>query len=149
MSFPRVQFTVRRIMVAVAAVAVITFAATRWNEPPEAVLRAARKEIPGIKIQQIRPEVFNGQPAWEVRGIDGKGMIWLIDISGSGEVLWKEPIYDTVKKIPLGAVLPREDPRWGSRGAAVACLGFPGSSDPWLTRSGGLGMPAGHVTGDQ
>ncbi len=133
MSLPRLRFTLRRMMVAVAAVAVITFAASRERGPPEVVLRSARKEIPGVKIQQVRPEVFNGRRAWEVRGIDGKGMFWLIDVPGSGEVLMKEPIYDTVNKIPLGAVRPLEVPRWGSHRVAVGSLESPELSE-LLTR---------------
>ena len=122
MRLPGVKVTVRWMMVAVATVAGITFAATREREPPEAVLRSAKKEVPGIKIQRIRPEVFGGRRAWEVKGIDGEGVIWLIDVSGSGEVLMKEPIYDTANNIPVGAISPVEDPRWGLQGLALTHL---------------------------
>jgi hypothetical protein len=108
------------MVLAVAAIAVITFVATQGSEPPEVVLRSAKKEVPGIKIQRVRAEVFGGRRAWEVKGIDGKGLKWLIDVSESGEVLLKEPIYETVNKIPLGAVCPLKDPRWGSHGVAFA-----------------------------
>ena len=127
MRLPRVRFKLRQMMAAVATVALITFAATWDRKPPAAVLRSAQKQVPGIKIQRIRPEVFNDRDAWEVKGIDQQGLIWLIDVSPSGEVLMIEPIYDTVNKIPLGAVGPIEDPHGGSREVVVARLETSGS----------------------
>ena len=130
MGLSRVRFTLRQMMVAVVAIAVITSAATRELGPPEAVLRAADKELPGIKIQRVRRELFNGIPAWAVRGIDGKGAIWEIDVSGSGEILMAEPIYDTVNKIHFGAVSPIEDPRRGLHVVALTQLEQYGKSGP-------------------
>ncbi len=91
MGWLRVRFTVWRLMVAVAMVAICLWVGVRlW--PRNRVLAAARSSVPGIIIQSIRAEEFNQEPAWEVQGTDPAGTEWLLDISASGEVLMKEPI---------------------------------------------------------
>jgi hypothetical protein len=93
---------VRRIMLAAAAVAICLWAGlSLW--PTSRVLVAARRSVPGIIIQSVLAEDFNGNPAWEVHGIDSDGTEWLLDISPNGEVLMKEPVGHG---LPRSVVMP-------------------------------------------
>jgi hypothetical protein len=91
MGQPRVRFTVWLMMIAVAVVAICLWAGMSFW-PTNRVLAAARASVPGIIVESFHTEKFNQTPAWEVRGIDPDGTEWLLDISGSGEVLMKEAI---------------------------------------------------------
>ena len=59
---------------------------------PARIQVAARNEVPGLIITSVRPERVNQQKAWEVRGTDQNGTIWLIDILDSGIVVVAERI---------------------------------------------------------
>lgn len=59
---------------------------------PARVHVAARNKVPGLIMTSIQPEIVNQQRAWEVRGTDQNGTIWLIDVWDSGEVVGAEPI---------------------------------------------------------
>jgi hypothetical protein len=86
MRITRVRFSVRAMMVAVAVVAIGLWAGMSvW--PPSRVLAAARGSVPGIVVQSIRTEKLNQTRAWEVRGTNPDGTVWLLDISAWGEVL--------------------------------------------------------------
>jgi hypothetical protein len=91
MRLPNVRFTVRRMMLAVAVVAICLWAGmSLW--PTSRILAAARRSVPGIIVQSVRAERFNRMPAWAVYGTDSDGTEWLLDISAKGEVLLKEPV---------------------------------------------------------
>jgi hypothetical protein len=86
-----VRFTVRRMMLAMAVVAIgLWVGTTLW--PTSRILAAARRSVPGIIVQSVRAENFSGTPAWEVRGTDSDGTEWLLDITAKGEVLLKEAV---------------------------------------------------------
>jgi hypothetical protein len=79
-------------MIAVAAVGVGVWYLRSALAGRGAAIRCAARTIPSIAIESVRPEQFNSEAAWEVRGTDPNGTVWLLDISVSGEVLMKEPV---------------------------------------------------------
>jgi len=96
-----VWFRIWRLMIAGAVVALciqsiiwtIEFQPGSRRIPgPAKVDAAARNEIPGLIITSVLPEIDNQQKAWEVRGTDQKGIIRLICVWDSGEVIYAEPI---------------------------------------------------------
>ena len=57
--------------------------------PPD-VIKAAQSKFKGIAIEGVWHEIVNGQSAWEVRGMDEKGILWAIDITDNGKILMYE-----------------------------------------------------------
>jgi hypothetical protein len=101
MSSPRVQFTLRGLMLAVAAsaglLACVVWDANRQRPPaassaPSRIYDAALRQVPNLIVTSVRPEVFNGVRAWEVIGTAQDGTVWMIDVLDSGEVVMWEPI---------------------------------------------------------
>jgi hypothetical protein len=89
------RFTVRSLMLTVAAVSISLWAIVRVGTilwPADPIIEAAKREVPGIIIESVRAETFNQQPAWDVRGIDPKGAEWIIDVSAESEVLCAERV---------------------------------------------------------
>jgi hypothetical protein len=87
------KFTIRRLMLVVVISALLLLAVIQVvrTGPPAKVLNAVQKQVPGIKVESVRPEIFNKKPAWEVTGTDKKGVRWMIDVRSSGEILMYEP----------------------------------------------------------
>jgi hypothetical protein len=92
MSSPRVQFTLRGLMLAVAASAGLLACVVWASSAPSRIYDAALRQVPNLIVTSVRPEVFNGVRAWEVIGTAQDGTVWMIDVLDSGEVVMWEPI---------------------------------------------------------
>ena len=67
------------------------FTYSRPRPLPPKVREAAEKALPGFRLDSYNSELFGGEPAWELRGVDAKGHFQRLDVSDSGGVLLIEP----------------------------------------------------------
>jgi hypothetical protein len=86
------KFSIRWFLLFTGWAALVMFAVAQTMKPgpPASVLRAAQQQVPGMVIKTVRPETFNGKPAWEVHVPDPRGEWWLLDVSPDGEMLMYE-----------------------------------------------------------
>jgi hypothetical protein len=62
------RFTIRQFMIIVAIVSLLLFLIIQSMRPgqdplPLVVLQAVEKKVPGITVENVRQEMFNGKPA--------------------------------------------------------------------------------------
>ena len=57
------------------------------EQVPPNVMEAARKQLPGYKLDTAYKMKIDGKDAYEVRGKDKKGKVREVEVSATGEVL--------------------------------------------------------------
>ena len=57
------------------------------EQVPPNVMEAARKQLPGYKLDTAYKMKIDGKDAYEVRGKDKRGKVREVEVSASGEVL--------------------------------------------------------------
>jgi uncharacterized membrane protein YkoI len=57
------------------------------EQVPPNVMEAARKQLPGYKLDTVYKMKIDGKDAYEVRGKDKKGKVREVEVSATGEVL--------------------------------------------------------------